>query len=165
MQDAKNTPKARYLGTIAQSSDCRFATKACIDNRKKLVKQQYLLHMSSKYGELWPTNGTLAISTVFASWLRYCSDVTQRRPTKLCTMFGHLLGCYTKYTFCRLLPPNGILPGAKCTLRPSLAFSDIGSVIVQHSSSGRQPNCGVEQTAPPIFSSSGDHHIGHRPTF
>jgi len=78
---------------------------------KKLVKQQYLLHMSSQYGGLWPTNGTLAISTVFASWLRYCSDVTQRRPTKLCTMFGHLLGCYTKYTFCRLLPPNGILPG------------------------------------------------------
>jgi len=34
-----------------------FATKACIDNRKKLVKQQYLLHMSSQYGELWPTSG------------------------------------------------------------------------------------------------------------
>ena len=29
-----------------------FATKACIDNRKKLVKQQYLLYMSSQYGEL-----------------------------------------------------------------------------------------------------------------
>jgi len=33
------------------------ATKACIDNRKKLVKQQYLLYMSSQYGELWPTSG------------------------------------------------------------------------------------------------------------
>jgi len=30
------------------------ATKACIDNRKKLVKQQYLLHISSQYGELGP---------------------------------------------------------------------------------------------------------------
>jgi len=29
-----------------------FATKARIDNRKKLVKQQYLLQMSSQYGEL-----------------------------------------------------------------------------------------------------------------
>jgi len=29
-----------------------FATKVCIDNRKKLVKQQYLLHMSSEYGKL-----------------------------------------------------------------------------------------------------------------
>ena len=37
-------------------SDYIFATKACIDNRKKLVKKQYLLHMSSQYGELWPTN-------------------------------------------------------------------------------------------------------------
>ena len=38
------------------------------------------------------------ISTGFASWLRYCSDVAQRRPTKPCTMFGRLLGWYTVYT-------------------------------------------------------------------
>jgi len=25
-------------------------------SKKKLVKQQYLIHMSSQYGELWPTN-------------------------------------------------------------------------------------------------------------
>jgi len=36
---------------------CIFATKAHIDNRKKLVKQQYVLHMSPQYGELRPTNG------------------------------------------------------------------------------------------------------------
>ena len=29
-----------------------FATKACIDNRKNVVQQQYFLHMSSQYGEL-----------------------------------------------------------------------------------------------------------------
>jgi len=40
----------------------------------------------------------------------------------------------------RLLPANGILQGAKFTLRPSLAFSYIGSVTAQHSSRGRQPN-------------------------
>jgi len=34
-----------------------FATKACIDNRKKIVKQQYLFHMSSQYCELRPTSG------------------------------------------------------------------------------------------------------------
>ena len=34
-----------------------FAIKAHIDNRKKVVKQQYLLHTSSQYGELRPTNG------------------------------------------------------------------------------------------------------------
>jgi len=31
-----------------------FATKACIDNRKKLVKQQYLPHMCLQYGKLGP---------------------------------------------------------------------------------------------------------------
>ena len=44
------------------------------------------------------------------------------------------------YIFLGLFPPNGILPGAKFTLRPSLAFSYIGSVTARHSSSGRQAN-------------------------
>jgi len=43
-------------------------------------------------------------------------------------MFGHLLGWYTISTFLGLLLPDGILPGAKFTLHPSLAFSYIGSV-------------------------------------
>ena len=34
-----------------------FANKAHIDNRKKLVKQQYLVHMSLQYGEHRPTIG------------------------------------------------------------------------------------------------------------
>ena len=34
-----------------------FATKACIDNRKKIIKQQYLLHIYPQYGELRPTSG------------------------------------------------------------------------------------------------------------
>ena len=38
------------------------------------------------------------------------------------------------------MPPDGILPGAKGTLRPRLAFSYIGSVTTRYSSSGRQPN-------------------------
>jgi len=36
---------------------CIFATKAYIDSQKKIVKQQYIPHMSSQYGELRPTNG------------------------------------------------------------------------------------------------------------
>jgi len=39
-----------------------------------------------------------------------------------------------------VLPPNGILPAAKFTLRPSFALSYIGSVTARQSSSGRQPN-------------------------
>ena len=34
-----------------------FATKACVDNRKKLTKQQCVLQMSPQYGELRPTSG------------------------------------------------------------------------------------------------------------
>jgi len=100
-----------------------FATKASINNRKKLVKQQYLLHMSPQRGELWPANGWDLLAWLghpgngFAFWLRYCTNVAQRRSTKLCRMFGRLLGWYIIH-FWRLLPPNGILPGAKFTLCP-----------------------------------------------
>jgi len=58
MQDATEEPKNRHLGTIAQlcramSSQLRHAPTI----GKKLVKQQYLLHMSPQYGELQPTIG------------------------------------------------------------------------------------------------------------
>jgi len=58
------------------------------------------------------------------------------------------------------LAPDEILPGAKVTLRPSLAFSYIGSVTARHTSSGRQPTLWrgtrngiteLSQRAPPIF--------------
>jgi len=39
-----------------------------------------------------------------------------------------------------IFSPNGILPGAKFTLHPSLAFSYIGSVTAWHSSCEREPN-------------------------
>jgi len=73
----------------------------------KPVKQQYRLHMSPQYGERRPTNGcdrfgslgTPANFNGFASCLRYCSDIAQRRPTKLCTMFGRLLSWYTIYIY------------------------------------------------------------------
>jgi len=51
---AQNSPSAHYRTTL---SSYIFTTKACIDNRKKTFKQQYLLHVSSQYGELRPTNG------------------------------------------------------------------------------------------------------------
>ena len=47
----EKSPPAHYRTTF---SGYIFATKACIDNRKKLVKRQYLLHTSSQYGELGP---------------------------------------------------------------------------------------------------------------
>ena len=54
MQDPKKSPSGHHPTTL---SGYIFATKACIDNRKKLVKQQYLLYMSPQYGELRPSSG------------------------------------------------------------------------------------------------------------
>jgi len=132
IQDAKifkNLPSAHHRITL---SCYIFATKAPIDNRKKLIKQQYLLHMSPQYGELRPTSGwdrsgslghPSQISAGFASWQHYCSNVAQRKPTILCTVFGRLLGWYTTYTFFGVLALLRNLPGAKFTLRPpSLAL-------------------------------------------
>jgi len=54
----KSRQKSPFGHHRTTSSGYIFATKARIDNRKKKhVKQQYLLHMPSEYGELRPTNG------------------------------------------------------------------------------------------------------------
>jgi len=96
----KKTPKIRHLRTIAQL--CRAISSQL--RHASTIGNKLLLNMFSQHDELRPTNGRdrLAsfghpmqqISTGFASWLRYCTDVAQRRSTKLCTMFGHLLGWY-----------------------------------------------------------------------
>ena len=57
MQDAKmcqKSPSGHHRTTL---SGYIFATKALIDNRKKLVKQQYLPRTSSQYGERRHTSG------------------------------------------------------------------------------------------------------------
>jgi len=50
----KNSTYAHHHTTLSGNI---FATKARIDNRKQLVKQQYLAHMSLQYGEVRPTSG------------------------------------------------------------------------------------------------------------
>ena len=52
----KNRQKQEFRNHRTNLSGYIVATKACIDNRKKTVKQQYLLHMSSQYGARRPTN-------------------------------------------------------------------------------------------------------------
>jgi len=53
----KSRQKSPYGHHRTSLSGYIFATKAHVDNRKKLVKQQYVLHMSPQYGELRPTSG------------------------------------------------------------------------------------------------------------
>ena len=135
-------------------------------------------HNMANFGPLtagicWRVWAPQQISTGFASCLRYCSDIAHRRPTKLCTMFGRLLGCYTIYTFSGALAADRILPGAKFTLCPSLVFSYIGSVTARHSSIRRQStfaawykewNYGTFAEGA-TYIRHGGHHVGHRPTF
>jgi len=54
----KKLPKNRHLGTIAQLWRAVSLQLTYVSTTgKKLVKQQYLFHMSSQYGELRPTSG------------------------------------------------------------------------------------------------------------
>jgi len=78
--------KNRHLRNLRTNlSGYIFANKACIDNRKKkLVKQQYLVHMCPQYGiSVGEFGAPQQISTGFASWLCYCSEVVHWRPTTL----------------------------------------------------------------------------------
>jgi len=53
-----SSQKSQSMGTISQLCRAIIATKAPIDNRKKLVKQQYyVLEMCPQHGEHRPTNG------------------------------------------------------------------------------------------------------------
>ena len=126
----QKSPSAHHGTTL---SGCIFATKACIDNRKKnllngnifsirLFNMVYFGHQRPRsFGEFGRPQ---QISTRFASWLRY-----YRRATKLCTMFVRLLGWYIIYTFSAALAPDWILPGAIFTLRPSRAFSYMSALL------------------------------------
>jgi len=73
-----------------------------------------------------------------------------------------------------LLPPDGILARAKFTLRPSLAFSYIGSVILHDTPAAglsQTLRCGTKEWNYGTFAEGatyirlGGHHVGHRPTF
>ena len=192
IQDAKITQKIAICAPLHN-----FTTLLGISSQlrhisiigKKLVRQNYLLHLFSQYSQHRPTNGwdrfgSLGHPSKF-QWVSHLGFVkakfhyaiwfeagrrqvrswlaTSLKPvcdqfrtsylngiwlllhqrhsvevTKLCTVFGRLLGWYTICTFLGALAPNRILPGAKFTLRPSLAFFYIGSVTLWHSSSGRQ---------------------------
>jgi len=100
----KKSPSAHHRTTMLV---CIFVTKAYINNRKKWLNSSMsstCLNNMANFGPLtveicWQVWGTPANFNGFASCLRYCSDVAHRRPTKLCTLFGRLLGWYRLYIF------------------------------------------------------------------
>jgi len=140
---------------------------------EKLIKQQYLLHHTSlQYSKLGPLtaeigSGVWGTPANFNGFRVLASLLHRRRSPE--TNFARCLH------FRGLLPPDGVLPGAKFTLRPSLAFSFIGSVTARHSSwssSGRQPNFSVwyKEWNYRTFAEGatcirlGGHHVWHWPT-
>jgi len=53
----KKVAKNRHLGTIAQLCRAISSQGTYRQSEKKLVKQQYVLHMYPQYGDRRPTNG------------------------------------------------------------------------------------------------------------
>ena len=125
---AKHSPSWHHCTNL---SGYIFATKACVAIRKKLVKQQYLLHISSQYDELRPTRGwdrfvSLGHPSKFQRVSRFgfvtaATSLNGSQPNfARClavswtgTLYIHYLG---------FLPRNGIWPGATFTLRPSQRY-------------------------------------------
>jgi len=141
IQDAKNRQKfaiwapsqLRHVSTIG----------------KKLIKQQYLLHTFAQCGELRPTSGWDLLASLGhpCKFQRLSRLDSVTVATSLNGSQPNLARCLAvtwvstlHIHFWGFLPVTEFLPGAKFTLRASLALSYFGSVTVRHSSSGRQPN-------------------------
>ena len=130
----------------------------------------------------WRVWGTPTDFNGFASWLRYCSDVAQRRSTKLYRMFDHLVGWYTIYTsfwgrlgafalteFCQM-QSSFCVPVLRCPILAALLHG-IRAVSVSQTLRRGTMNGIKELSLLVIFNrrrhlySEGGHHVGHRPTF
>ena len=172
--------KIANMSTIAQLFCWAIFSQACIDSRKKPVKQQYLLQMPSQCGELRPTNswdqfGSLGHSSKFQPFSRLGFVTASTLLNKSQLNFARCLAVSWAGTlyihFPGLLPPDGILPGAKFTLRPCLAFSYTGSITARHASIGRQPKFAASYkewnygtfTKGATYIPLGGHYVGHCP--
>ena len=111
---------------------------------------------------VWDTPANFNKFRVLPSFLQQCCS--PKAVSCAGTLHIHFQGA---------LAPDRILPGAKFTLRPSLAVSYIGNFTARHSSSWHQPNFGAwyKQWNYRTFAEGatyirqGGHHVGHWPTF
>jgi len=141
----KKSPKIRHLCTIAQvcraiSSQLRHLSTS----GKKLSHSNYLLHMSSQYGELRPTNGwdllagmVWGTTAYFNGFHLLSSLLHQRHWTEVNQTLqdvwpspGVVHYIYIFLGGRALVPaPYRILPGVMFTLRQSLAFRVFASLL------------------------------------
>jgi len=114
----KKSPTIPHLGTIAQL--CRAVSsqlRHVLTIRKKLVKQQYLLHMSHNMANFGPLMAEIGlpvwvpqqISMGFACWLCYGSNVAREANQILHDVWLSPVLLHYIYFSC---PPDGILPCA-----------------------------------------------------
>ena len=120
-----------------------FATKACIDNRKKNLLNSNISSTcphnmvnfsplsAETYWQVWGTPANFNRFHVLALLL-HSTEVNQT----LQDVWPSPGLIHYIYIFGGLLPSNGFLPAAKFPLCPSLAFSYIASVTARHLSSG-----------------------------
>jgi len=149
IQDAKMTQKNRHRRPIAQlcraeSSQLRHASTIGkkLNSNISSVCPNNMANFGPLAAEInsgvWGTPGNfngvshLAFVTAATSFIGGQPNFARYFAASWLLHYIHFRG---------LLPPDGISPRAKFTLRPSLAFSYIGSVTARHSSSG------VSQTA------------------
>ena len=176
---AKNSPSGHHRTTL---SGYIFATKARIDDPKKNLLSSNIsstcpnnmLNFGSQAAEIvllvWGTPANFNGFCILASLLQiyHSTEANQTLhdvwPSPELLHYIHFRG---------LLPRNGISPGAKFTLRRSLAFSYTGNISTPHSSSGRQQdfaawckewNYGTFARRGVTDIRLGGHHVGHRPT-
>jgi len=104
----KESQKIRQLRTIAQFCWAVSLQLRHVSTIGKIVKQQYLLHTFSQYGELRSISGSdrftsLGHRSKFQRVSRVGFVTVRRRrsprPTTLCTMFDYLLRWYTIYIY------------------------------------------------------------------
>jgi len=156
----KNYAKNRHLRTIAQIVGLYLRNLGTYRQSEKLVKQQYLFHMSASYAELWPTNG----------WDRL---VSLAHPSKF--QRGSRLGFVTAATSLNGGQPNF----ARCL---TVCWADIlyihfRRLLTLTEFCQVQRSHGVQVLRSPILPAllhytvyatyipQGGHHVGHRPTF
>jgi len=142
---------------------------------KKIVKQQYLLHMPHNMANVGPLTAKTG-SGVYGSQANFNGFhilllLLQRHRSLEANRTLH--DVWLSPGLVHHIYTGGILPGAKFSLRQSLAFSYIGCITPQLSSSGRQPNFAAwyKEWSYGTFAEGttyiqlGGHHIGHQPTF
>jgi len=146
---AKNSPSGHHCTTL---SGCIFATKVCIDNRKKLLNSKANIsstcpHNIANFGPLaaeiglgvWGTPANFNGFRVLPSLLQRRRSPEANQTFARClavswagTLFIHFRG---------LLPPEGILPGAIFILCHKVLRSPILAALLHVT-----PAAGISQT-------------------